>query len=700
MSSRTFSETSANHLLNALPLPVLLTDKEGKLSFANTAWLSLVRSLGYDQALLTASYAELCASLNILDEQDLARCTQAIAEILQGQRSGFQLDYQFRLMPELWFRMDMQAFEEGLLITHKDITEFKQAERQAELLLESPLDAMLLIDSEGLIQLVNKRLERLFGYSRDELFGQHLDILIPHRFRKQHRQHLQAYFANPKARPMGLTLDLFALAKDGLEHPVEISLNPIQVGNSTLVSAAIRDISQQKRIEAERNRLGRIIEESTNEVYLFDARTLRFIFSNESARRNLGYDEHELAHLTPLDIQLDYDLNRFEDLVTPLRTGKKRALQFSTTYQRKDGSSYPADINLQLFADENPPLFAAIVVDTSERQRSEEALRESRERMAMHLEHTPLAAIEWRIEDGLITAWNPAAERLFGYTAEEVVLQASADIIIPADLRNQLKPLLTGKIGPEGLRSAHRNSAKDGSVLLCEWYNTAITNLYGEIVGVAALGLDITSRQRALESLLSAQEEERARISRDLHDQVGQSLTGLGLGLTNAMASDTEPNLQQFKQQTDEILADVRRISRDLRPALLDELGLEPALNRLVRDLRERSSLQLETLIRLPEVMPKDQQTVIYRVVQEALTNISRHARANHASVTLITQNNQIQLVIEDDGQGFELDNVVSSEHVGLAGMRERIELAGGKLLIESSPGKGTTISARFMCRS
>ncbi len=700
MSTKGFLESTAQHLLEVLPIPLVLTDKQGCISYVNRRWLELLKTLAYEAEVLGQHYIALCKALNLISHEDSEHCEKAFQEILEEQRKSFQMDFQFRENPNLWYRMDLQSFADGLLISHTDISDFKMAERQAELLLESPLDAILLIDSEGLIQLVNRQLEKGFGYSRDELFGQHLEILIPHRFRRQHRQHLNTYFSNPKARPMGLTLELFALAKDGTEKPVEISLNPIQLGTTTLVSAAIRDITEQKLVEAERNRLGRIIEDSINEVYLFDARTLRFIYANEGARKNLGYDGYELGNLTPLDIKPEYDFARYEQLLTSLRTGEKTAIQFSTIHQRKDGSSYPVDVNLQLVPDEKPPVFVAIVMDTSERQKSEQELKESQERMAKHLEHTPLAAIEWQLEDSLISSWNPAAERLFGYSAKEVLYKAKADLIVPEDLRVQLMPILLGNIGPEGLRSAHRNIAKDGSILLCEWYNTAITNLYGEVIGVAALGLDVTSRQRALESLLSAQEEERARISRDLHDQVGQALTGLSLGFSNALAQNKGIDIADFKKQTEDILADVRRISRDLRPALLDELGLEPALNRLVRDLRDRTEIQIETLILLPKDVAKDQQTVIYRVVQEALTNISRHADAKHASITLLTQNNQIQLVIEDDGKGFELAKVASSEHVGLAGMRERIELAGGKFSVESVLGKGTTVNARFMRRS
>lgn len=697
MVTKVFTDASTTTVLNSLKFPLIIIDQKGLISFANQAWIEQIVQTSSSQDYLGESYLASCEQLQNLSVQDANQCKQAIQEVLQKQRKNYQLDYQLCQEKAQWYRMSVSTLDDGALIVHEDISDLKQAETQAELLLESPLDAMLLIDAEGHIQLSNKRLEQLFGYSRDELFGQGLETLIPHRFRRQHRGHLKAYFGNPEMRPMGVNLELFALTKEGREFPIEISLNPIQIGESFLVSAALRDVSVQKQTEAELSRLGRIIEDSINEVFLFDAHTLRFVFVNEGAQRNLGYDEEELEHLTPLDIKPDYDFASFEALLNPLRTGEKEALQFAAIHQRRDGSSYPVDIHLQLFKNENPAVFCAVIMDVSERLKAEKELKESQHRMAKHLQDTPLAVVEWRVSDKRITTWNPAAERLFGYTQKEALSKLTANSIVPEESKTQLADIWNGTIKDEGARSANRNLAKDGSLLMCEWYNTVIKDANGDVQGVAALGLDVTMRQRALESLLSAQEEERARISRDLHDQVGQSLTGLVLGMSNAMGKKSATDLNHFKQQTEDILADVRRISRDLRPALLDELGLEPAVNRLVRDLQELSGLEIDVLMRLPKNLQKDQQTVIYRVVQESLTNISRHAEARNASVTVTSQNGQIQLVIEDDGKGFEPNSVAVTEHVGLAGMRERIELAGGTLTIESSLGQGTTVSARLM---
>ena len=143
-------------------------------------------------------------------------------------------------------------------------------------------------------------------------------------------------------------------------------------------------------------------------------------------------------------------------------------------------------------------------------------------------------------------------------------------------------------------------------------------------------------------------------------------------------------------------LEDVRRISRDLRPALLDELGLEAAVRHFARALSERSITEIDVLARLSERLPRKEEVTIYRVVQEALTNVAKHARATYASVVLTAGGDRLHLVVEDNGQGFEVEKLAVKEGVGLLGMRERVELLGGSLRLESTPGRGTIISVRL----
>jgi PAS domain S-box-containing protein len=681
----------------AVQFPMVMVDHTGTIIAGNAAWTRFSEDPTH-QGFLGEKYLTVFQRLQPLEPSDIKECQQGLEDSLAGRRTVFEFRYRrFLEKRECWFQMQVSPLAQpykGAVISHFDMTERWQTETQMATLLESPLDALMVVDHQGLIQMVNTHMEGMFGYSRDELFGQTMEILLPHRFRRQHRQHMTGYMAKPKLRPMGTGLELYGLHKDGTEFPIEISLNPLQTTGTPLVSAAIRDVSERKRSEVQLARLARILETSSNEIYFFEAATLCFNFANQGAITNLGYGVEELSSLTPLDLIPEFNVTSFENLLKPLRDGSKNSLQFSTVHQRKDGSRYPVDIYLQLFRTETPPLFVAIITDTSERDATQKALQQSQQRVTMHVANTPLSVLEWRTSDGMITAWNPAAERMFGYKAEEVMGQRRADFLVPDEHKGKLEAVLHGKISHAGFRNTIKNITKEGRLLTCEWYTTLLGDVDGEGERMAALALDVTARQRAINELLNVQEEERSRISKDLHDHVGQLLTGLNLGLSAAIEKPDKQKLSDLKVLASTILEDVRRISRDLRPALLDELGLAAAIKRFVRELVPQDSMKVDVLVRVPETLERDTVTVIYRVTQEALTNVVRHAKAHHASVVVTTSEDAVQLFVEDDGVGFDPSAVETSEHIGLSSMRERIELLGGSFSAESLLGKGTTISA------
>lgn len=194
-------------------------------------------------------------------------------------------------------------------------------------------------------------------------------------------------------------------------------------------------------------------------------------------------------------------------------------------------------------------------------------------------------------------------------------------------------------------------------------------------------------RKGFLHQLLFAQEEERRRVGRELHDVVGSQLTGALLALQLA---ETHPGyLKEARQAVAQALEEVRRLSRELRPALLDEMGLVKALETYLKEYRERTGLKVEWELECPPLR-EVQQIAIFRVIQEALTNVARHAQARRVYVGLSAWDQKVHGLVADDGIGFDPDQVRAS--VGLAGMRERVEWLGGQLTLESWPGQGTRV--------
>ncbi len=207
-----------------------------------------------------------------------------------------------------------------------------------------------------------------------------------------------------------------------------------------------------------------------------------------------------------------------------------------------------------------------------------------------------------------------------------------------------------------------------------------------------------------LTRVIDAQEAERARVSRDLHDQIGQSLTSVLLGQRLVLDAldredpdvhDAHARAEEVRDLAAEALNEVRELAFELRPIVLDDIGLVAALRRLVSDLAQRNDFVLDVdLDDLPDDprLPGDIETVVYRVVQEALTNVVRHAGASRARVSVAVASGRIRAEIVDDGVGFDAAAAAHHRSLGVTGMTERAALAGGRVEITSSPGAGTTV--------
>ena len=216
----------------------------------------------------------------------------------------------------------------------------------------------------------------------------------------------------------------------------------------------------------------------------------------------------------------------------------------------------------------------------------------------------------------------------------------------------------------------------------------------------AAIAVDLSERvsRDSVRRVVEAQELERARLARELHDETGQALTSILLGLKpleqTADSAEAREALTSVRELVISTLQDVRRLAVELRPTALDDFGLVPAVERLTDTFREQSGLQVDLESQLGEGrLPSEAETTLYRVIQEALTNIVKHADAGRVSILLQRKNSSVVAVVEDDGSGFDQTDT-RADALGLAGMRERLSLAGGRLQVESTPGTGTTVVA------
>jgi signal transduction histidine kinase len=216
----------------------------------------------------------------------------------------------------------------------------------------------------------------------------------------------------------------------------------------------------------------------------------------------------------------------------------------------------------------------------------------------------------------------------------------------------------------------------------------------------AAVAIDLSQRvaRDALRRVVAAQELERQRLARELHDETGQALTSILLGLKQLDGESPEA-VAELRELVVATLQDVRRLAVELRPKVLDDFGLVPALERLTQGFAEHTGISVDLeASALTERLPVEVETAIFRIVQESLTNVVKHAHASSVSVVLTRGDGRIKAVIEDDGTGFAPETIGESG-IGLVGMRERIELLDGSLTVESSERSGTTVAVEVPVR-
>jgi PAS domain S-box-containing protein len=348
----------------------------------------------------------------------------------------------------------------------------------------------------------------------------------------------------------------------------------------------------------------------------------------------------------------------------------------------------------------------------AERNRVEAALRESEERYRELFENAR-DAIYVHDLDGRYISINHAAEQLSGYTREEIIGHSFTEFISTEHLNN-VRDNFCGKLAKKGETTYEVDViAKDGRRVPVEVSSRAIYE-NGVIVGVQGTARDITDRKQAQDALqmfsrqlIEAQEEERRRIARELHDQIGQVLTAVKMNLhtVQRMCNGAEAGayVKDNIEAVDEALRLVRDLSVDLRPPLLDDLGLVTALRWYVDRYAKRTGLVANVIIELKdqnERFSRELETASFRIAQEALTNVVRHARATAVALRLKKDDELLVLSVRDDGVGFDPEalrrRAPRAVTLGLLGMQERAHAAGGVVEINSQISKGTEIRLKL----
>jgi two-component system sensor histidine kinase UhpB len=363
--------------------------------------------------------------------------------------------------------------------------------------------------------------------------------------------------------------------------------------------------------------------------------------------------------------------------------------------------------------DDRSPAIMLVMREISERKRADSALRESEERLTLAFAGAQEGVWDWNLLTGDVV-YSPRWKQMLGYAEDEIEPHVSAweRLLHPDDMpraQELNESISRGALGYEGeFRLLH----KDG------YYVQVLSRGYpvrsepgGPIVRIVGTHFDLTERRQAeserartelLSRLVFAQEDERRRIAREMHDQFGEQLTGLAFRIaTLKSACGDKPDLLAQVEALEKVARQldhgVDQLVWELRPTALDDLGLRAALTNYVQDWSERVkiSAELHTSGLLDDRLPSEVETTLYRIAQEALNNVAKHAHARTVEIILERRADHVLLIIEDDGVGFETTEAGSRQGFGLLGMQERAALVGATLQIESTGG-GTTILLRM----
>lgn len=246
---------------------------------------------------------------------------------------------------------------------------------------DAAVDGILTIDENGIVASVNAAACRLFGYGRDEIVGRNVKMLMPVPYSEEHDGYLANYRRTGERKIIGIGREVEGRRADGSTFPMELAVGEATANGHKIFSGVVRDTTERGRVEDERASLGRILEESRNEIFVFDDRTLKFRLVNREARRNLGFSLEELQQMTPVDIKPEFTAETFAEMVEPVRQSSGQTLSFRTTHRRKDGSEYPVDIRLQHSQERRE--FVAIILDVTERDELERQLVQSQKMEAI-----------------------------------------------------------------------------------------------------------------------------------------------------------------------------------------------------------------------------------------------------------------------------------------------------------------------------
>jgi len=701
---------------------IMVVGPDGTISYVSP---SMARILGYRSEAVLGSNV-----FDFVHPDDVGSVRQDFVSVAQGTMAPAPRQLRIRNAEGAWVWIEGIATNlladpdvAGLVINARDISDRKRAEnalRQSEenwrSVTENSPDHIMLLDRDAKIEFINHTVPDL---DRDEVVGTPIYDYVPPEFRPD----IEACFQRvlKTGRPDQYEVDYYTA--EGEVQSFEARVGPV-TRDGQVVGLAVdsTDVTARKRaaerLRSSEQRYRTLFEGANDAIFIMDQD--RFVDCNQMALKMfwcetkeevVGRTAWEFGPPTQPDGQ--DSRSKGEPLIGAALAGEPQ--RFYWKCKRKDGALIDTEMSLSRMDLVSKVYVQAAVRDITARRQAEEALRESEERFKAIAEATPITMAITRMADGQILYANDNFFQTFGLAGSGIAEISTPDVYVhPSD-----RQLLLQALRRDGKLVGHELELKraDGTRF---WVLGAfqVLTFDGEEAIFGSLH-DITDRKRMEKQLRASEEQlrslakrlaqseetERQRLSRELHDRTGQELAALGISLNLLRGQLAEEGLPEAADRLDDALDQVEQTARhvrdlmsDLRPAVLDDYGVPAALRWYADQFTKRTGVSLDVAEHgeVPR-MPRDLETALFRIAQEALTNVAKHARAKKATVSLSATERGVEMAVTDDGAGFDVDEQARSTEGGRWGMvtmRERALAVGGSLQVESKPGKGTRVTA------
>jgi PAS domain S-box-containing protein len=566
----------------------------------------------------------------------------------------------------------------------------------------------------GYIAECNLAHARTFGFSTcQEMIGKRLGDLVP----PSDQERLESFLSSARSGWGSRTVEFRGRDKSGaLKHLSRTEIPIVEDGMLVSVWGITRDVSKlrlaEEALRESEARFRATFENAGIGMALVDLDG-HPTKSNPALQRMLGYGEEELARIPFTEFTHPDDRDLDWGLFSELKAEKRDKYEIEKRYLKKNGEVMWGQLTASLVKDmTGRPLYAVgMVQDITERKRAEEAAGSASayNRRLLEASLDPLVTIA---PDGKITDVNNATERVTGLPRQQLIGTDFSDYFTDSEKARAGYE----QVFREGLVQNYELQIRrrDGHVTPVLYNASVYRDGRGDVMGVFAAARDITERKRAEEEqqgsfeqlralaarLESVREEERKRVAREIHDELGQALTLIKIdssALIRDLPADKKHLFEPILKEVDSTIASVRKISSELRPGILDASGLVGAVEWAADEFESRTGIKCH--LDLPQdemIITEEGATALFRIFQETLTNVARHAHATEVDVRLAKEDGNPVLELHDNGKGITEEQAAAANSLGILGMRERALLLGGEITIRGVPGKGTTVKVRL----